>query len=276
MPSQSMIFLGILFHSVDMTMSMTADRLSELLSRYQSLLDSSVISRRDLQSLLGVMAFVTACVCPACIFMSSFHNTLRAHCSSRFYPLTPENKSDLRWWWHFVPSYNGVSLIKTNPWIHDSLSFSTEACGSGAGGYFSGKFFHTPFPHPILLLYGHDINTLELLTIMVALKLWGTTLCGQRVIISCDNENSVLALNSGRSRTAGMQCCLREICFLSAVFDFEIRADHVPGVSNAIADHLSRWHLSPSHQAYFEALTSDTPTIFIPCPPKLFNFNVSF
>ena len=208
--------------------------------------------------------------------MSSFHNTLRAHCSSRFYPLTPENKSDLRWWWHFVPSYNGVSLIKTNPWIHDSLSFSTEACGSGAGGYFSGKFFHTPFPHPILLLYGHDINTLELLTIMVALKLWGTTLCGQRVIISCDNENSVLALNSGRSRTAGMQCCLREICFLSAVFDFEIRADHVPGVSNAIADHLSRWHLSPSHQAYFEALTSDTPTIFIPCPPKLFNFNVSF
>ena len=275
-PSQSMVFLGILFNSVDMTMSVTTDRLTELLSRCQSLLDSSVVCRRDLQSLLGVMAFVTACVRPARIFMSSLLNTLRAHSSSRLCSLTPENKSDLRWWCHFVPSYNGVSLIKTAPWIHDSLSFSTDACGSGAGGYFNGEFFHTPFPHPIMLLYGHDINILELLTIMVALKLWGTALHSQRVIISCDNENSVFALNSGRSRTPGMQRCLREIWFLSAVFDFEIRADHVLGVSNAIADHLSRWHLSPSHKAHFEALTSGIPTTFIPCPSELFNFDVSF
>ena len=111
---------------------------------------------------------------------------------------------------------------------------------------------------------------------MVALQLWGTALRGQREIISCDNENSVFALNFGRSRTPGMQRCLREIWFLSAVFDFEIRADHVPGVSNAIADHLSRWHLSTIHQAHFEALTSGIPTTFIPCPPKLFNFDVSF
>ena len=235
-----------------MTVSVTADRLTELLSCCQSLLNSSVVSRWDLQSLLGVMVFVTACVRPARIFMSSILNTLRARSSSRFCPLTPENKSDLQWWCHFVPSYNGVSLIKTNPWIHDSLSFSTDACGPGAAGYFNGKFFHTPFPHPIMLLYGHDINILELLTIMVALKLWGTALRGQQVIISCDNENSVFAMNSGRSCSLGMQRCLREIWFLSAVFDFEIRTDHVPGVSNAIADHLSRsfrgsdiWH--PHH-----------------------------
>ena len=91
---------------------------------------------------------------------------------------------------------------------------------------------------------------------MVALKLWGTALRRQRVIITCDNENSVFALNSGRSRTSDMQLCLNEIWFLSAAFDFEIRADHVPGVSNAIADHSSRWHLSPCRKAHFEALAS--------------------
>ena len=118
-----MIFLGILFNSVDMTMCVTADRLTELLSRCQSLFDSSVVSRPDLQSLLGVMAFVTACVRPARIFMSSLLNTLWAHSSSRFCSLTPENKSDLRWWCHYVPTYNGVSLIKTSPWIHDHDPF---------------------------------------------------------------------------------------------------------------------------------------------------------
>lgn len=35
-PSQSMIFHGILFNSLDMTMSVTADCLNELLSRCQS------------------------------------------------------------------------------------------------------------------------------------------------------------------------------------------------------------------------------------------------
>ena len=159
-PSQSMTFLGILFNSVDMTMPVTANRLNELLSCCQSLLDLSIVSRRDLQSLLGVMSFVTACVRSARIFISSLLNTLRAHSSSRFCSLTPENKTDLWWWCHFVSSYNGVSLIKTSPWIHDTLSFSIDACGSGAGGYFDGKFFHTPFPHPIMLLYGHDINIL--------------------------------------------------------------------------------------------------------------------
>ena len=241
-PSQTMIFLGTLFNSVDMTMSVTTDRLNKLLSRCQSLLDLCVVSRRHLQSLLGVMSFVTA----------------------------------WRWWCHFVPSYNGVSLIKASPWIHDTLALSTEACGSGAGGYFNGKYFHTPFPPPIMPLYGHDINILELLTIMVALKLWGAALRGQRVIISCDNENSVITLNSGRCHSPGMQLCLREIWFLSAAFDFEIRTNHVPGVSNAIADHLSRWHLSPSHKAHFEALTSGIPTTFVPCPPELFNFEVTF
>ena len=74
-----MTFLGILFISVDMTMSVTADRLNELLSRCQSLLDLNIVSCRDLQSLLGVMSLVTACVRPARIFMSSLLNTLQAY-----------------------------------------------------------------------------------------------------------------------------------------------------------------------------------------------------
>lgn len=119
------------------------------------------------------MSFVTACVRPARIFMSSLLNTLQAPSSSRFCSLTPENKSDLWWWCHFVPTYNSVSLIKTSPWIQDTLSFSTDACG-----YFNGMFFHTQFPQPIMLSYGHDINILELLTIMVTLKLWGKSPSG--------------------------------------------------------------------------------------------------
>ena len=54
---------------------------------------------------------------------------------------------------------------------------------------------------------------------MAALKIWGPALRGKRFILECDNNNSVLALNSGHSRILGMQLCLREIWFFSALHD---------------------------------------------------------
>ena len=273
-PSPILVFLGVHFDTIAMTMSVTSDRLTNLLSQCRSLLDKSFISCKELQSLLGVMSFVTACVRPARVFMSSLLNTFREHRQARLCPLSDDNKSDLRWWVHFVPHYNGVSLIKSDPWINDPLFLSTDACSTGAGGYFQGRYFHTIFPDHIQQQYGHDINVLELLTVMVALKLWGPSLSGQRFVIRCDNNNSVLALNSGRSRSHGMQLCLREIWFVSAQFDFEMTAEHIDGPSNSIADHLSRWHLSPTHQSEFAALTSTYSTTELHCPADLFNFHV--
>ena len=220
-PLTAMVFLGIHLDTLAMTMSVTHECRQELLHRYSSAIN-----------LTSVMSFVTACVRPARIFMSTLLNTLRLHRDSPSCPLSNDNRSDLRWWCHFLPSFNGVSLIKTSPWLTEPRHLSTDACNTGAGGYFQGQFFHTPFPGTILNRFGADINVLELLSIMVALKLWGSALQGTRFVLQCDNNNSVLALNSGRSRSRGMQLCLREIWFLSAIYDFEMTAVHIPGRHN--------------------------------------------
>ena len=168
------------------------------------------------------MSFVTACVRPTRVFMSSLLNTFREHRQARLCPLSIANKSNLRWWVHFVPHYNGVSLIKSDPWINDPLFLSTDGCSTRARGY-----FHSTFPDHILQRHSHDINVLELLTVMVALKLWGPSLSDQCFVIHCDNNNSILTLSSGWSRSHGMQICLREIWFISAQCDFELIADHI-------------------------------------------------
>ena len=174
----------------------------------------------------------------------------------------------------YLTTNNGVSIIKISPWLNDCLFLSTDACNTGDGGYFTGLHFHTPFPDAILYCYGHDINILELLTVMVALKLWGALLCGRRITFQCDNINSVLAINSGHSRVPGMQLCLWEIWFLTARHYIDICAKHIPGLENSIADHLSRWHLSPSHQQRFAELTAGFPTTYIFCPTQLFDFEI--
>ena len=202
-PATSMVFLGVLFDTLDMSMRVTPDRLSDLLSQCQATLLQQTITIANLRSLLGVMSFVTACVRPARIFMNGLLNALRSSYTSRLCHISDDLKSDLHWWGTFLSQYNGVSIIKIDPWITDPLFLSTDACLTGAGGFFEGFFFHTPFPDFVLSSFGHDINTLELLAIMAALKLWGDRLRGKRFLLHCDNANSVLALNSGRSRASG-------------------------------------------------------------------------
>lgn len=119
--------------------------------------------------------------------------------------------------------------------------FTTDACLTGCGGPCARSYFHAEFPE-FISIQNLDINSLELLTIVVALKLWGHLWRGLRLTVRCDNEVAVTALNSGRCQNAFINSLLREVCFLAATHEFEIRAVHLPGVLNSEADVLSCWN----------------------------------
>ena len=104
-PSTSMVFLGVLFNTADMTISVTPDRLSDLFSQCNATLLQSHITLANLQFLLGVMSFITACVRPARVFMNGLLNALRSNLHSRHCPISEELKSDLWWWCSFFPRY---------------------------------------------------------------------------------------------------------------------------------------------------------------------------
>jgi len=57
-------------------------------------------------------------------------------------------------------------------WTSPDEVFSTDACLAGCGGVCDGQYFHVVFP-PFISAQTLDISSLELLTIVVALKLWG-------------------------------------------------------------------------------------------------------
>jgi ribonuclease HI len=86
----------------------------------------------------------------------------------------------------------------------------------------------------------HDINVLELMTIMVALKLWSSTLGNRRIQIYCDNMTSVNVINAGKSRDKMLLALIREIAFICAKINSQIRAIHISGQSNTLSDWLSR------------------------------------
>ena len=62
---------------------------------------------------------------------------------------------------------------------------------------------------------------------------------------------------AGKSKDPFINLGLHDIAFLSAMHNFEVRAHHIPRVSNTIPDLLSQWELSDAAQEQFHTLNHD-------------------
>lgn len=256
-PNEIMIFLGVLFNSITMTMEVTPDRLMEIKLLVKQWLTKDKATIKEIQSLLGKLNFVAACVRPSRIFVSRLLNWLRSIYNTKepCHNIPEYVKKDLQWWNKFLPLYNGISLIEIEQWSSaDNATFSSDSCLSGCGGFYHGNFFHTEFPEVILHRNFH-ITCLEILAIILCLKLWGTKFKGKRITVLCDNKSVTQIINSGKTREEFLQSALREICYVAALNEFEIRAEFIEGRSNQISDTLSRWHLFDSSEKRFNELT---------------------
>jgi hypothetical protein len=142
----------------------------------------------------------------------------------------------LRWWRAFLETHNGISILPMEFWSEKDAALATDACLSGAGAVIHGakKYFHVQFPEAVIE-QGLFIHHLELLTVVVAMKLWAHLLPGQRVLLACDNEPSVFAINTGRSRDERgvVGACLRELWLLCSRHQIELRAKHIAGVEKS-------------------------------------------
>ena len=58
--------------------------------------------------------------------------------------------------------------------------------------------------------------------------------------VQCDNQGAVALVNSGYSKVPQLMHMLRYLFFIRATFNFSLRAVHVPGKDNILADAISR------------------------------------
>ena len=59
--------------------------------------------------------------------------------------------------------------------------------------------------------------------------------------VYCDNAAVVTVINSGKTSDSLMGTILRNTWLQVSAQEFEIRAVHLPGVTNRLADYLPRW-----------------------------------
>ena len=249
-PSTRLAFLGIWFDTNKMTMEVTPDRLVEISKLTRSWLDREYATVKDVQSIIGKLNFVAKCVKPARIFICRMLNFLRSMPKKGKTRIPAEFNEDIKWWLRYLPQFNGISLISTEKWSQPDQLIASDACLVGCGATCGREFFHSEFPAFIVAM-GLHINALELLSLVVAVRLWAGNLKGKMLTILCDNEATVWVINTGKTRDLYMQCCLRELCYISATNDIQLFAKHIPGVDNRIPDMLSRWTVSDACKENF-------------------------
>ncbi len=78
---------------------------------------------------------------------------------------------------------------------------------------------------------------------MLACAVWARFWSDSMVLIHCDNAGAVAAINSGYSKVPEMMHLLRCLFFIRAHFAISVRAVHIPGKENTLADAISRDNL---------------------------------
>lgn len=108
--------------------------------------------------------------------------------------------------------------------------------------------------------------------VIICLKLWGEHFRGKKIQLFCDNQAVCIVINQGKSSCDVLQDCLREIAFLAAKNEFQIRMVHLDSVSNRLADHLSRIDIDSSHKQKFLDLVDPASVTDCKVPVELFSF----
>ena len=134
-PATIQTCLGVQFDTVQMTLSVTPTRLTEIETLLVSWSTKKSATKSELQSLVGKLSFISKCVRQSRLFLSrilALLRTLRQNGHST--RLSTEFRRDIAWWLRFMRTYNGVSIISSLVWTAPDAVFSTDACLSGCGG----------------------------------------------------------------------------------------------------------------------------------------------
>ena len=251
--SQSMVFLGILFDGVNMTMAVTPERIVAIKEELDLWISKRRATKKQIQSLAGKLMFVAKCCKPGRVFMARILAVLKGLKRNNHHVyLNQEFRQDINWWLNFLPHFNSVSLIKGGEPI---VLFATDACLIAGGGTHGHEFFSYVFPLELTEL-AKSITQLEMITVIIAVKLWASHWKGLKLMVKCDNQATVGVINSGRANDKFLQACARELVFLTCKYDFELVAQHIPGVDNILPDWLSRIPLDSKYRIKFEDATS--------------------
>ena len=246
-PKKVLIFLGLQLDSVRQTVTIPLEKLLEIKEKIKTVMHMNKVSLQQLQSLIGSLNFACRAVAPGRAFLRRLIGaTIALKKSHHITRVTASMKADLSMWLTFLRDHNGVSVFRDQFWTsnHDMELFTDAAGSIGLGIYFQGKWAQAKWgEHFKRESESNNITFLELFPILVALHLFGDSFQNKKVLFHCDNMAVVEIINKQTSKCPRVMDLLRPLVLQSMKLNTIIRAKHIKGENNTIADAISRYYM---------------------------------
>ena len=110
-PTQLMIWLGILFDTINMTMSIPKQKLQDIMKDLKGWANRMHATRREMQSVLGSLQFVAKVSPPVRLFINRMLECLKDTPVSGAHTLSWGFKKDVQFFLQLLPKINGVRII---------------------------------------------------------------------------------------------------------------------------------------------------------------------
>ena len=167
-PSTKMEFLGFVVDFITLSLALPRDKIRNVRKECQTLLDSQLVTVRQLARLLGHLTSTIQTVFPGLLHFRHLQNEKnRALGNSQTYdsttPLSPQAREKLVWWRDNLVAWNGKALVSGSP----DLVIETDASQQGWGAFCNGVSTGGPWFQGESLFH---INCLELLAGAFAVK----------------------------------------------------------------------------------------------------------
>ena len=250
-PTTCITFLGVQFDSKNMEMSVPPEKITEVKEEISRWIRKTTISKRELQSLLGKLFWVSKVVKYARAFMGRLLDQLRSlskvHDGKKV-KFSEESKKDVIWWSEYLEHFNGVTMIVNEEPIlltYDQLLDTPDqvcagdATPTGGGAWYGSEYWCGLLP-TWLLDPSIPIHLKEFWIVVVSAKVWGDMWTGRTITIFCDNDAVCDCITYRKPRDQALLSLLREFLYLVVTKKFFPVIRKIKTTENEIADHISR------------------------------------
>ena len=240
-PSTTLTFAGIELDSVDREARLPQEKLLRYRQTIHQFIHRKKVTLRELQSIIGALHHCSYIIPAGRAFLRRLINLSRGISKPLHHiRLNKAARLDLAMWDTFLQRFNGRTLFLDTEWIHPStLHLYTDAAQSlGYGAVFQEKWFYGQWPD---IWKQYEITFLELFPIVLALNLWGQQLSCKRIVLHTDNQALCFIINKFSSKDDNIMVLLRNLASVCLDYNVLIKAEHIPGVLNTLADSLSRF-----------------------------------
>ena len=156
-PSSIMVVLGILFNTIDMTISISPDRVDEIQAELEAWCNRAKMSPKQLESLIGKLQFASQVIRAGCEFLVHLLDELRGSPKKGYIAVPTHIIQDLKWGQYIMPILNGTKSIYLDVFFEPGTLIDMDAILVGAGGCVR---VITSTPLSQILLYSKPISLL--------------------------------------------------------------------------------------------------------------------